>query len=471
MTGEVLLIADEQEVITKTTALLESLDHLVSHLESSELIGSLSGRNPVLTALVALADRSAEKQAIAALRSEYPMLPIYLLRSDRDFFQETPETLEVSGSIRLPVRYGDLLEILKQARMKALQNRENENHAAGPRLIGTSPGIKAIRTLIRQVAATEASVLLSGESGTGKEVVARNIHALSLRADRPFVAVNCGAIPPELLESELFGHEKGAFTGAFQSRPGRFELAEGGTLFLDEIGDMPLNMQVKLLRVIQEKSFERVGGSRTRISNVRLIAATHQDLENQIAEGKFRLDLFYRLNVFPIELPALRDRSEDIPQLINAFIKARSGPTQEPISFAGDALQTLMNHPLPGNVRELENLVERLSILHPGETIDCAKLPVRYQQHGSLQSPLTELIRADQVREVAELPAANGQKINLKQYLASLERSLICRALEQSDWVVTRAAQTLSVRRTTLIEKIRKLEIRQPRGQQRSSVL
>ena len=464
MTGEVLLVSDCKSVISKTTAILESLDHQSLPLEIEQIRGGASGSSDALAVLVAIENNSTERTAIADIKKTFPKLPIFLLRPDQQFFEKNPQPLDIAGTIRLPVRYRDMIEVLKQAQLKRAQIKESK--ADGITITGTSPGISAIKRLIRQVAPTEASVLLSGESGTGKEVVARSIHNLSLRSDRPFVAVNCGAIPPELLESELFGHEKGSFTGAFQARAGRFELAQGGTLFLDEIGDMPLNMQVKLLRVIQERTFERVGGTKTIKSDVRLIAATHQDLEKRITNGEFRMDLFYRLNVFPIELPPLRDRCEDIPLLIREFIERKRLAQQQPITLHEDALQTLMHHPLPGNVRELENLIERLTILYPGETVSHNQLPPRYCQR-QIDCSLDPIVSRQTLSgDLATLPAEAAAKINLKQYLASLERSLICRALEQSDWVVTQAAKTLSVRRTTLIEKIRKLEIRQPEDEQ-----
>jgi sigma-54 specific flagellar transcriptional regulator A len=274
------------------------------------------------------------------------------------------------------------------------------------------------------------------------------------------VAVNCGAIPAELLESELFGHEKGAFTGAINSRRGRFELAEGGTLFLDEIGDMPLPMQVKLLRVLQERTFERVGGTKTITSNLRLIAATHQDLEKRIGEGQFRMDLFYRLNVFPIELPPVRERPEDIPLLIEKFSTRMELNHKSPIEFDDSAIEALSNHPLAGNVRELENLVERLAILYPGETITNKKLPQRYQQTLRKTPPSVTPIQNEFVRQLSPVPTITADGIDLKRHLSSLERTLICQALEKSDWVVSKAAKLLSLQRTTLIEKIRKLEIR-----------
>lgn len=246
-------------------------------------------------------------------------------------------------------------------------------------LVGTSRKVQQVRQLMEQVADKDVSVLITGESGTGKEVVARNLHYHSSRRDKPFVPVNCGAIPAELLESELFGHEKGAFTGAITARVGRFEMAEGGTLFLDEIGDMPLNMQVKILRVLQERTFERVGSNRTQSADVRVIAATHKHLEDMIESGDFREDLYYRLNVFPIEMPALRDRVEDIPLLINELISRMEKEKRGSLRMNSAAIMSLCRHDWPGNVRELANLVERLSIMHPYGVIGVQELPKKFR--------------------------------------------------------------------------------------------
>jgi sigma-54 specific flagellar transcriptional regulator A len=246
-------------------------------------------------------------------------------------------------------------------------------------LVGDGPAMQKVKKLILQVAQTDASVLILGESGTGKEVVAQALHAVSNRCERSFIPINCGAIPAELLESELFGHEKGAFTGAITARKGRFEMAEKGTIFLDEIGDMPLPMQVKLLRVLQERSYERVGGNKSFVCDVRVIAATHRDLEKTIEEGSFREDLFYRLNVFPIEMPALRERPEDIPALFDfMFTKIQENNRKIP-QLTPKALTSLQHYSWPGNVRELGNLSERLSILFPGLVVDYADLPQKYQ--------------------------------------------------------------------------------------------
>ena len=245
-------------------------------------------------------------------------------------------------------------------------------------LVGSSAAIESVRRLVAQVAPSEASVLILGESGTGKEVIAHGIHRGSRRAEGPFVPVNCGAIPGELLESELFGHEKGAFTGAISTRQGRFELAAGGTLFLDEIGDMPLPMQVKLLRVLQERRFERVGSNRTQRCDVRVIAATHQDLERRVEAGDFRTDLFYRLNVFPIDVPPLRERVEDIPALVRRFVELMQGEGRGSVAIGDQAMACLMTYRWPGNVRELSNLVERLAILYPETPVAARDLPPKF---------------------------------------------------------------------------------------------
>jgi sigma-54 specific flagellar transcriptional regulator A len=319
-------------------------------------------------------------------------------------------------------------------------------------LIGMSPAMMAVKSLISQVAETDATVLILGESGTGKEVVAQCIHLCSLRNPYAFVPLNCGAIPAELLESELFGHEKGAFTGAITARKGRFELAEAGTLFLDEIGDMPLPMQVKLLRVLQERVYERVGGSKSLSADVRIVAATHRDLPIRIDEGSFREDLFYRLNIFPIELPPLRARVEDIPLLLEAQMNRFAGQGRELPQLAAETLEALMQYDWPGNVRELGNLAERLSILYPGKLVTVAMLPQQYQ-------PIEPMVSTMAMGESVALPGFDGS-LDLKQYLLDMEKQIILRALEQSEGVVSQAARLLRLNRTTLIEKMRKLHIR-----------
>lgn len=338
-------------------------------------------------------------------------------------------------------------------------------------LVGTSRKVQHVRQLMEQVADKDVSVLITGPSGTGKEVVARNLHYHSSRREKPFVPVNCGAIPAELLESELFGHEKGAFTGAITARVGRFELAEGGTLFLDEIGDMPLSMQVKILRVLQERTFERVGSNRTVSANVRIIAATHKHLEDMIESGEFREDLYYRLNVFPIEVPSLRDRVEDIPLLINELISRMEKEKRGSLRMNSAAIMSLCRHDWPGNVRELANLVERLAIMHPYSVIGVQELPKKFRyvddfdenrpvEDSGMPSGIPGLVGLD---APALLPV-NG--IDLKDYLSNLEKQLIQQALDEAGGVVARAAEKLRIRRTTLVEKVRKYGLREEESEE-----
>lgn len=337
---------------------------------------------------------------------------------------------------------------------------------------GSTPRIQSLIELIGQVAPFNTTVLILGESGTGKERVARSVHANSRRRTGAFVPVNCGAIPSELMESELFGHEKGAFTGALSTRKGRFELAEGGTLFLDEIGDMSLDMQVKLLRVLQERSFERVGGNRTIQCDVRIVAATHRDLKQAVAEGSFREDLYYRLNVFPLEVPALRDRLGDLPGLVSELTRDVERTSGTSVRFSGATMRLLARYQWPGNVRELANLVERMAIMHPGGTIDPINLPADFRAGVGEQVELQVEMSAPAGDTHAEVrtgrstdepgerhPEETELSVDLKQHLQQIERELIEHALERSRGVVAEAARLLNVGRTTLVEKIRKYEL------------
>ena len=334
------------------------------------------------------------------------------------------------------------------------------------RIVGSSRKIKEVKKLIHRVSLTDVSVILKGESGTGKELAARAIHDLSSRSSKPFIAVNCGAIPQELFESELFGHEKGAFTGAVKAAKGRLDLAQGGTLFLDEIGDMPLDMQVKLLRVLQERTYERVGGDESYPLDIRLITASHINLPDLISEGRFRQDLFYRINVFPIEMPPLRDHSQDIPDLLEAHI-AQQG-TDVDITFSPAALGCLLVYPWPGNARELSNLVHRLSVMHNNKEVDVEDLPEEYRGYGFYnkheESP-TETqsggVVAEETQSAGFKPASELQQsdINLRERLEQLEIEYLIAALDICDGVVARAARKLGIKRTTLVEKMRRYGI------------
>jgi sigma-54 specific flagellar transcriptional regulator A len=302
-------------------------------------------------------------------------------------------------------------------------------------------------------------VLILGESGTGKEVVARNLHYHSSRRSKPFVPINCGAIPAELLESELFGHEKGAFTGAISARQGRFEMAEGGTLFLDEIGDMPIPMQVKLLRVLQERTFERVGGTKLINADVRVVAATHRNLEEMIKEGKFREDLYYRLQVFPIEMPPLHARMDDIPLLINELIARLEHENRGSVRFTPSAVMALCQYKWPGNVRELSNLIERMVIMHPYGVVDVQDLPEKFRPAGAIHQAETEAAKFDPHLAPMEPIVSTRlprEGIDLKEHISNLECTLIKQALDEAGGVVAHAAKRLNMRRTTLVEKLRK---------------
>jgi sigma-54 specific flagellar transcriptional regulator A len=402
--------------------------------------------------------------------------------------------VNVIGDISTVLNYAQLTELIHHCHHYYNKLPRSGTHLSSSilfrSLVGTSKSMNEVRFLIEQVAKTPATVLVLGESGTGKEVVARNIHNLSARANETFVPINCGAIPAELLESELFGHEKGAFTGAISTRKGRFELAEGGTLFLDEIGDMPQPMQVKLLRVLQERTFERVGGSKSIKADVRIIAATHQNLEEMIKDGRFREDLYYRLNVFPIETPALRERKEDIPLLLSELLTRFEHEQAKKLRFTEKAIESLMEHSWPGNVRELSNLIERMLIMFGDQIVDVAELPPKYQ-HIDVEEYTPEYPEELQERDAINAlfsgfdhddyeegtvedesinvtennPATNilpSHGLNLKEHLADLEVSLISQSLAKHDYVVARAAETLGMRRTTLVEKMRKYNLQKP---------
>jgi DNA-binding NtrC family response regulator len=315
-------------------------------------------------------------------------------------------------------------------------------------IVGTSPALRSVLDIVAKVAGTESTVLITGESGTGKELIARAIHYNSARSDRRLVTVNCGAIPEELLESELFGHVRGAFTNAVSHREGRFSVANGGTIFLDEIGDMSPNLQVKLLRVLQERTFEPVGSSRTESIDVRVIAATNQDLENAIRDGRFREDLYYRLNVIPIEVPPLRRRHEDVPLLAQYFLDVMGQERGTKVdSISDEALAVLCGHAWPGNVRELENLMERLTVLRGEGEIRLEDLPT------SLRTPrLPE----------ATAPNLPAEGLPFREVVDRFESDLIRQALEQTHWNKNKAAQLLGLNRTTLIEKIKKKGLEEP---------
>jgi sigma-54 specific flagellar transcriptional regulator A len=372
-----------------------------------------------------------------------------------------------------------------------LNNRYAKNSLA---FVGESDAIRALRKILPVVAISSSTVLITGESGTGKEIVARSLHNLSNRASCNFVPINCAAIPKELLESELFGHKKGSFTGAITDKLGRFELAHGGSIFLDEIGDMSLEIQVKLLRVLQEKTIDPVGAVRSVAVDVRVIAATHRDLEAEIQAGRFREDLYYRLNVIPLNTPALRERAGDVPMLLDHFSKQHAGAEQDPITFSVDFVQALQAYPWPGNVRELSNLIDRFSTLFSGQCLDLQSLPSTLLPKGlaALQSasaacggatpssldpalpaaiaglagssdgvPQTLGNEVEKITMMSQaLPVLPPEGLSLKHRLAEIERDLISQALSRTNGNISQTARILNLQRTTLIEKIQKFGLR-----------
>ncbi len=348
-------------------------------------------------------------------------------------------------TVSLVVKRAIEIQKLKQENhllRKAVRDQYRFEH-----LVGTSTPMRRVLDFVEKVADSESTVLIQGESGTGKELIARMLHFNSMRRERPLVPVNCGAIPENLLESELFGHEKGAFTGAAHTRLGRFELAHGGTLFLDEIGEMPLPLQVKLLRAVQERCFERVGGNKTIHVDVRIIAATNQNLEQAVAERRFRQDLYYRLHVIPIDVPALRERRSDIPLLVSHFIERLNEQRKTEIAgVESEALARLTDYEWPGNIRELENLVERAVVLKKKGWISVADLPDRMAKASDAvpTDPPDHFIRFSE------------DGINLTKELEQYENRLIGEALRKANGVTSKAAQLLQLNRTTLVEKLKR---------------
>ncbi len=464
----VLLIDDSPEQRQSLKQIFEFVDY--GDVDTTDHAGwsdCLEAPDQYDLVVVGCREREADTlTAVKALREALaPEVPLLLTCPREQSGQVDAELARlVTGVIEHPVRYRQFQHVLRQA---DIHQRQTLRPGSGTQtlfrsLVGNSPGIQVVRKLIEQVANTGANVLITGESGTGKEVVARNLHYNSARRDKPFVPVNCGAIPPDLLESELFGHEKGAFTGAISSRQGRFEMAQGGTLFLDEIGDMPLAMQVKLLRVIQERVFERVGSNKSIKADVRIIAATHRDLEKEIAEGRFREDLYYRLNVFPIEMPPLRERAEDIPLLIDELITRMEHEGRGSVRLTPAAVAALQQHKWLGKVRELANLVERLIIMFPNGVVDVRDLPEKYRKDFKLEELPPEAATAavppprPNVVDLTAPVRLPDEGIDLKEHMLNLESSLIKQALDEANGVVAHAARRLNMRRTTLVEKMRK---------------
>lgn len=497
----ILLVEDDSQIFNEIKSLMGFMGFDTFYVNDLDaLTGALNSGEFKCVLLGGFQSDRARLEALEKIQSS--AVPVILFNQDKINLEKYQAQFDVvSGHLDMPLKYEPVSLALED-----IGSSDNASSATAvgklvsriPKLGGSSAAIQYVRTMIEQVAKTDASVLILGESGTGKEVVARNVHALSNRCKAGFVPVNCGAIPADLLESELFGHEKGAFTGAINSRQGRFELAEKGTLFLDEIGDMSLPMQVKLLRVLQERTFERVGSNKSIHSNVRILAATHRNLEVNIKDGKFREDLFYRLNVFPIELPSLRERLEDVPFLLQDQIDKLEVDNRGTVRLTAEATEMLSQYSWPGNVRELSNLVERLSILYPDSIVDAQHLPPKYQpasafkpavnsfksdppfnpalmfadldEDDEIERSLLKKLPDDLPQKISDgyseaaitKPAAtlNDDGLDLKEHLAGMEVELISQALGKTDGVVAHAAKLLKMRRTTLVEKLKKYNIK-----------
>jgi sigma-54 dependent transcriptional regulator, flagellar regulatory protein len=328
----------------------------------------------------------------------------------------------------------------------SLETAENDTFQG---IVGESAKMKEVFRMVERVADSDSTILINGETGTGKGLIAHAIHKHSYRKDKPFVSINCGAIPENLLESELFGHIKGAFTGATANKIGKFEAANGGTIFLDEIGDMSHDLQVKILKVLEERKFEPVGGCKTLKVNVRIVAATHRDLEEEVQKGNFREDLFYRLYVIPIKLPSLKERASDIPHFVDHFIRQLNDRKNTNVrSVTDEALRVLMQHAWPGNVRELANLMERLVVIKGEGDIGIDDLPPKMKIHAPVNA-----------FAAPELSEFSGDGICLNTAVSEFEKRLIYQSLEKTKWVKNKAAKLLHVKRTTLVEKIKRYEL------------
>jgi sigma-54 dependent transcriptional regulator, flagellar regulatory protein len=461
----VLVLNDGSVICKELGTILDFIGQKVVCVDASALTQYSPQLDTILAIIVNPTTIMQRQREITTLIKQLlPQIPLlFVSEPDQQFNND-----HVFDMIRLPFHQAQLLDVLHHCQEYSTVNQQQtSNHVLlqelADILVGDSQATRQLRQVVSQVADNDVNILILGESGTGKEVVARCLHQQSHRHNGPFVPVNCGAIPAELLESELFGHEKGAFTGAFSTRKGRFEMAEGGTIFLDEIGDMPMAMQVKLLRVLQERCFERVGSSKLLKADVHVIAATHRNLEQAIAKGEFREDLYYRLNVFPIVMPALRDRIDDLALLIRSLAAQLGERQQCSVQFTEQAVSVLKSYPWPGNVRELANLIERLMVTSPNGIVDVNDLPTKYlpEHIGVADSALGCEERASLTAPTEVLvPKLPKQGLNLKEHLMKTESALIRQALGVSNGVVARAADYLGMRRTTLVEKMRKYNIK-----------
>jgi DNA-binding NtrC family response regulator len=443
----ILIVDDETNVRRVLGTLLEQAGYVTSRAASAEqALELVRGADPDLVLTDLQMEGLGGMELLARLRRSYPEIPVIVVTA-HGTVENAVEAMRRGAHdfVTKPFDRDQVLELVAKAHRQAASGRREfqgplvDGERCG--IVGDSPAMQRLKRAIEKVAASPATVLIRGETGTGKELVAAALHGLSARAAAPLISINCGALPENLVESELFGHERGAFTGAERAKPGRFELADGGTLFLDEIGELPPPMQVKLLRVIEDGIVERVGGTKPREVDVRLVAATHRDLEAETGEGRFREDLFYRLNVVELLVPPLRERLEDIAALVDCFLAKHAARLERPRPTVTDAALALLTaRTWPGNVRELENAVERAMLLADGETLGPADFGAEETDAGA-PPPRT-------LREAARAAAA------------VTERRMILAALEQTDGNVTRAAERLGLSRRGLQLKMKELDLR-----------
>jgi len=446
MAATILVVDDEPQILQAISGLLQDEDfEVLTAPEGEAALGVVREEMPDLVLLdIALPGRDG-LEILKDLKDQHPTLPVIMIsahgsvenavRATRlgayDFIEKPPHADKVLLSVRNALEMARLAEENRRLRQQAAPARE---------IIGQSEAIQRVREMLRLVAPTSASVLISGENGTGKELVARALHNLSPRSHRPFVEVNCAAIPEDLIESELFGHEKGAFTGATNRRQGKFDLAHEGTLFLDEIGDMSLKTQAKILRILEEQRFERVGGSRPIQVDVRVVAATNKNLVEEISRGTFREDLYHRINVIPLHVPPLRERPEDIPLLSQYFLKEVAKENQAPPkTLTPRALELLAAQSWPGNVRELKNFIWRVFLLTPQPVIDAEDLPLERQTSTNVPGNLSVLLTLPDFREAR----------------AQFEREFLLRKLREHGGSVSAAAEAIGLERSHLYRKLR----------------
>jgi two-component system nitrogen regulation response regulator NtrX len=450
MAATILVVDDEAAIRSSVAGILEDEGYrTVFAVDGLEALAAAQQELPDLVLLDIWMPRLDGLETLQKLKELNPQLTVVMMSGHGTIETAVRSTkLGAFDFIEKPLSLEKVIVTVKNALDMSRLQEENaslRDRVQGEgEMIGEAPAILQLREQIRLVAPTNASVLITGENGTGKELVANAIHRLSPRNDQPFVAINCAALPEELIESELFGHEKGAFTGASAQRKGKFDLADGGTIFLDEIGDMSLKTQAKVLRILQEKKFERLGGTRTIEVDVRVVAATNKVLSDEIKAGSFREDLFYRLNVVPFVVPPLRSRREDIPALVNHFLEQfsrREG--RERRSLAPEAVALLQQYDWPGNVRELKNIVERLVIMTPGRVIEAEQLPDSISggdQH--------RLVGGDKLEVMLEINS-------LREAREEFEKEFIAQKLEENDWNITKTAEAIELERSNLHRKIK----------------